>query len=111
MKAVENRLEAELSVTEDRTAARHSFDAASQRAIYRSFEKTITAVKSRRDLFLHLTDKLDKFFAIHKGSFSIHDPSKDYMRVPIVLQEGEVKSGVVISIAGEKSLMRNVLKG
>jgi hypothetical protein len=56
-----------------------------------------------------LTDKLDKFFAIHKGSFSIHDPSKNYMRVPIVLQEGEVKSGVVISIAGEKSLMRNVL--
>jgi hypothetical protein len=109
LKTVENRLEAELAVTEDRTAARHSFEAASQRAIYRSLEKTIVAVKSRRDLFLHLTDKLDKFFAIHKGSFSIHDPLKDYMRVPIVLQEGEVKSGVVISIAGEKSLMRNVL--
>gem|GEM_PF-2564518 len=109
LKTVENRLETKLSVAEDRTAARQIFEVASQRSIYRSLEKTILAVKSRRDLFLHLTDKLDKFFAIHKASFSIHDPSKDFMRVPIVLQDGVMKSGVVISIAGEKSLMRNVL--
>jgi hypothetical protein len=109
LKTVENRLETKLSVGEDRTAAQQIFEVASQRSIYRSLEKMIVAVKSRRDLFLHLTDKLDKFFAIHKASFSIHDPSKDFMRVPIVLQRGVMKSGVVISIAGEKSLMRNVL--
>jgi len=109
LKAIGNKVETDLLVSSGVQDVSHSFEAASQRAIYHSLRRTIVSAKNRRDLFLHLTDKLDKFFAIHKGSFSIHDRAKDYMRVPIILQEGEVKSGVVISVAGEKSLMRSVL--
>jgi hypothetical protein len=110
LKAVEARLSVERSIARERESPKRSFGAASQRAIYRSLRKTILSVESRRDLFLHLTSKLDKFFAIHKGSFSVYDGEKDYMRVPIVLQNGELKSGLIISVAGKKSLMRSVLQ-
>ncbi len=113
MKALETRLRPERSVvevTEDAEASRRSFSVASQRAIYQSLKKTIQSVDNRRDMFCLLTSKLDKFFAIHKASFSVYDAGKDYMRVPIVLQLGEAKSGLVISIAGDKSIMRAVLQ-
>ena len=110
LKTIETELSTEQSAAGQVRAPQQSFDLNSQKAIYRSFRKTITSAKNRQDLFVNLTCKLDKFFAIHKGSFAICDNAKNYMRVPIVFQEGETKSGLVISIAGDKSLMRNVLR-
>ena len=86
------------------------FDLDSQRVIYRSLESSICSLRTRKDVFVRLTKKLDKFFAIHKASYSLNDPEKDRMRVPVVCQGGDVHSGVVISVAGNKSLMRKVLE-
>ncbi len=91
-------------------SAESSFDLASQKAIYDSLERTIESVNNRQDLFVRLTTKLDKFFAIHKGSYAGFDREKDFMRVPVVLQESEIRSGLILSFAGEKSLMKNVLE-
>jgi hypothetical protein len=110
LKTTGNRLETKSPVADEVELSGQSFEVASQRAIYRSLERTIVSVKNHRSLFLHLTNKLDKFFAIHKGSFSIFDPVKNCMRVPVVLQQGDAKSGVVICVPGEKSLMRSVLE-
>lgn len=99
------------SRVEDRAkSAESNFDLASQKAIYESLERTIESVDNRQDLFVRLTTKLDKFFAIHKASFAGFDKDKDLMRVPIVLQEGEIRSGLILSFAGEKSMMKNVLE-
>ncbi len=87
------------------------FDVKSQKAIYRSLESSISSLETRQDIFLGLTKKLDKFFAIHKASYSLNDTEKDRMRVPVIYQGNDVHSGVVISIPGNKSLMRSVLEG
>ena len=110
MKVMGHVQDEELELLKSEAGPQVSFGVASQKAIYKSLERTVTLARNRRELFLNLTSKLDKFFAIHKGSYSTFDPEKSLMRVPLVLQENEVKSGIVISIAGEKSLMRNVLK-
>lgn len=91
-------------------SSRVSFDLDSQKSIYQGLEQTIEGVQARKDLFLTLTSKLDKFFAIHKASYSVYASEKNFMRVPVVYQEGEVRTGLVISIAGDKSLMRRVLE-
>jgi len=90
--------------------SRVTFDVGSQRTVYKSFEKTVCGAKSRKDLFLQLTEKLDKFFCIHKASYSIFDPEKGFMRVPLVHQDGEPRSGIMININAGKSLMRSVLE-
>ena len=86
------------------------FDLDSQRAINRSLESSICSLRTRKDVFVHLTRKLDKFFSIHKASYSLNDPEKDRMRIPVVCQGGDVHSGVVISVDAKKSLMRKVLE-
>jgi hypothetical protein len=110
LKALETRLGLGYPVANDVENSRRSFSEDSQRDIYRSLKKTVLSVGNRREMFLQLTSKLDKFFAIHKGSFSVFDAVKNYMRVPIVFQHGEAKAGLVISIAGDKSIMRSVLQ-
>lgn len=91
-------------------SSRVSFDLDSQRSIYQGLERTIESVEDRRSLFLTLTSKLDKFFAIHKASYSVYAQEKNFMRVPVVCQDGEVRTGLVISIAADKSLMHRVLE-
>jgi hypothetical protein len=91
-------------------SSRVSFDLESQKSIYQGLERIIESVESRKNLFLTLTSKLDKFFAIHKASYSVYASEKNFMRVPVVYQDGEVRTGLVISIAGDKSLMRRALE-
>jgi len=99
-----------IETTVNPVSSRVSFDVDSQKSIYQSLERTLDSVESQKNLFLNLTSRLDKFFAIHKASYSVYSPEKNYMRVPLVYQQGETRTGVVISIAGDKSLMRTVLE-
>jgi hypothetical protein len=102
---------AEMQIKTSRESSDVVFDLDSQKAIYGSLRRTIESISSRQDLFKSLIRKLDKFFAIHKASYSIFDGKKQMVRVPVVYQRGETRSGIVISLAANKSLMRKVLRG
>jgi hypothetical protein len=87
-----------------------SFDLDAQMSVYCPLQKTVESSGSIKELFARLTGKLDKFFSIHRGSYSLYVPERQTMKVPVVWEDHEVKSGIVINVAASQSLMRNVLQ-
>lgn len=81
-----------------------------QRAISSSLEKTVMNADSRDELLIALSNRLDKFFSIHKSSYSVYVPNRAMMQVPVISIRDEVKSGVIIGVDADKSLMHNVLR-
>ena len=81
-----------------------------QQAVCSSLEVTVSRAVSRNDMLVSLTNRLDKFFSIHKSSYSDYVPERAMMRVPVICDQDDVKSGVIIGVDADKSLMHNVLE-
>lgn len=81
-----------------------------QKAVSLSLETTVKRADSRNELLIALSNRLDKFFSIHKSSYSVYVPSRAMMQVPVITIRDEVKSGVIIGVDADKSLMYNVLR-
>lgn len=81
-----------------------------QQAVRSSLEVTVSQAVSHDDMLMSLTNRLDKFFSIHKSSYSMFLSDRKLMRVPVVCDQNDIKLGVIIGVDADKSLMHNVLE-